>query len=351
MYALEQFPKSVKRFSDENCDQIQKLERFAERSEATTALEQVLKTVKRFLRGNMRKTQKLVPSHELGAWENALEGVAIPRHAGSLGLVAFFTATLFYGVAVGGHVPQVIKLTTSSFGFGVENIEINGQMMAQKTALKHVSEIDILETLALDGDTSMLGFDVSTAQEKLGSLPWVESVHVRKIYPDTVQINLVEREALALWQYQGQVSVIDRQGSVIVPYSADVDISLPLVVGRGGEREAADLLQVMEQFPQLKDRIRAYIRVADRRWDLLLENGIDIKLPEQNFSTRLAEMLEEEAQYGLLSRDVLSVDLRLDDRIILALSDNGVKQRMRRVEELEREAKARKAKAQKVGRV
>jgi len=315
------------------------------------ALEKFAVSAARFLRGKMRKAQRSVPSREASAWENVLEGVAIPRHAGSLGLAAFFAATLFYGVTVGGHVPQMIKLTTSSFGFGVENVEINSQTNGHLAALKHISEIDILETLGLDGDTSMLGFDVASAQEKLSLLPWVKTVQVRKIYPDTVQINLVEREALALWQYQGQLSVIDRQGSVIVPYSADSDISLPLVVGRGGEREAADLLQVMEQFPQFKERIRAYIRVADRRWDLLLENGIDIKLPEQNFAVRLAEMLEEEAQYGLLSRDVLSVDLRLDGRIILALSDNGVKQRMRRVEELEREARARKAKAQKVGRV
>jgi len=302
------------------------------------------------LRRKMRKTQDMEHSTVAGVLKNALEDVVVPCHAGSVGLVAFFAATLFYGVAVGGHMPQMVKLTTSSFGFGVENVEINSQANGHLAALKHISEIDILETLGLDGDTSMLGFDVASAQEKLSLLPWVKTVQVRKIYPDTVQINLVEREALALWQHQGKLSVIDRQGLVIVPYSADVGVSLPLVVGRGGEQAAENLLQVMEQFPQLGERVRAYIRVADRRWDLLLENGVDIKLPEHDFGTRLAQMLEEEAQYGLLSRDVLSVDLRLGDRIILALSDNGVKQRMRRVEELEREAKARK-KAQKAGRV
>jgi len=181
------------------------------------ALEQFRQKWRLVLRRKMRKTQDVKHSTGAGALENALEGVAVPRHAGSVGLVAFFAATLFYGVAVGGHMPQMVKLTTSSFGFGVENVEINSQTNGHLAALKHISEIDILETLGLDGDTSMLGFDVANAQEKLSSLPWVKTVQVRKIYPDTVQVNLVEREALALWQYQGKLSVIDRQGLVIVP--------------------------------------------------------------------------------------------------------------------------------------
>jgi len=257
----------------------------------------------------------------------------IPRHCGSFSLVALFGIILLHGVVAGGHGAQTLQMTSASFGFAVEHISING--------VRRLSEIDVLAALSLDEDSSLLDFDVLAAREALMQMPWVETAHVRKIYPDQLQINLVEYEPVALWQHQGELSIIDRQGRIIAPHDARAP-SLPLVVGRGGEREAAHLLQVMEQFPQLKERIRAYIRVADRRWDLLLDNGLDIKLPEHDFAARLTSLLDDPEYADLLSRDILGVDLRFEDRIVLALSDAAVGRHALQLKEQLRQARTRK---------
>ncbi|OWK23690.1 hypothetical protein AJ87_32430 [Rhizobium yanglingense] len=77
------------------------------------------------------------------------------------------------------------------------------------------SEIEIFELLGLDGTTSLVALDVDAARRKIVKLPWVESVEVRKIYPKTIEVKLKERQAYAIWQHGQELSLIERNGSVL----------------------------------------------------------------------------------------------------------------------------------------
>lgn len=265
----------------------------------------------------------------------AVGGTTVPRHIGSFAVVGLFTATAIFGITAGGHAPEVFKVTTSTFGFAVEKVNVVGN--------HQTSEIDVLGALGLDGDTSMVGFDVDEARKLLAQLPWIQSVTVQKVYPDRLNVTLVERKPIALWQHDGDIDVVDADGRVIVPFRPGLGRNLPLVVGRGAEVSASEFLAQMDRFPELKERIRAYIRIGDRRWDVLLDNGVRLKLPEVDVNRRLTEALDIDKREGLFSRDVLSIDLRLGDRVTVALSDDAMARRAKTVKELERQEKARKA--------
>ncbi|MHC5307027.1 cell division protein FtsQ/DivIB [Bartonella sp. LJL80] len=264
-----------------------------------------------------------------------LADVHIPRHLGSLAVVLFLGSSVAYGVSAGGHTDDVVKATTSTFGFAVEDVEIAGN--------DRMSELDVLSALGLDGETSMIGFDANAARSVLAELPWVQSVDVQKVYPDRVRVSLVERQPYAVWQHGDQMDIVDRDGRVIVPFRPGLVGDLPLVVGLGAEVKASGFVQDVSAFPQIKDHVRAYVRVGDRRWDILLDNGVRIKLPEVDAMKRLADAVKAESAQGLFSRDVLSVDLRLPDRMTVALSDEALERRNKVVKEEERRLKAQKA--------
>lgn len=264
-----------------------------------------------------------------------LSDVELPRHFGTFAVVAFLGASVLYGVSAGGHSDDVIKATTSTFGFAVEDVEIAGN--------NRMSELDVLSALGLDGETSMIGFDTTKAREVLAKLPWVQSVDVQKIYPDRVRVSLVERQPYAVWQHGDNLDIIDNAGRVIVPFKPGLAGDLPLVVGLGADKKASDFVHEIAQFPEIQERVRAYVRVGDRRWDVLLDNGVRIKLPETNAMARLADAVKADKEEGLFSRDILSVDLRLPDRITVALSDEAVERRNQVVKEEERRLKAQKA--------
>src|SRR5690606_16958854 len=110
--------------------------------------------------------------------------------------------------------------------------------------------------------------------------PWVEHATVRKIYPDTLEVRVDEREPFAIWQQGRVLSVIEKSGRIIAPYTGGRLAALPLIVGSGAPENAPVLLARIAQVPELAGRVKGYVRVGDRRWDLHLDNGVTVKLPE-----------------------------------------------------------------------
>ena len=109
-----------------------------------------------------------------------------------------------------------------------------------------------------------------------------------------------ERLAFALWQKDGRVSVIAADGTVLEPFVEDRYLGLPLVVGRGAERQAKDFLAIVDRYPDIRSLLQASILVAERRWDLRLSNGIDVRLPETDVEAALDRLVELDRDKKLL---------------------------------------------------
>lgn len=257
--------------------------------------------------------------------------INIPRHAGSIATVAFIGATGLYGMSLGGHSQDFAQASTTAIGFAIEDVKVSGN--------RETSEIDILERLGLDGTTSLVALDVKEARQKLTELPWVEDASVRKVYPGTIEIALKEREAFAIWQHGTDLSLIEKNGSVIAPLRDNKFSSLPLFVGRDAETAAASFADEFDSWPELKSRVKAYIRVAGRRWDLRLDNGIVVKLPEHNVPRAMDMLASLDASEQLLERDIAAVDLRLEDRTTVQLTEGALERRNKAVEQRAKDLK------------
>ncbi|MDO9414559.1 cell division protein FtsQ/DivIB [Pararhizobium sp.] len=245
--------------------------------------------------------------------------VHIARHTGTVSAIAFFAATGFYGMSLGGHSQDFAQTTTTAAGFAIEDVKVSGNV--------ETSEIDILQQLGLDGTTSLVALDVAAARKALAELPWVQDVAVRKIYPGTIEVQLTERKAFAIWQHGTEVSLIEKNGSVIAPLVDNKFSNLPLFVGRDAETAAADFDGQFSTWPEIKERVKAYIRVAGRRWDLRLDNGVVVKLPEYNVARAMQTLSVMQLEQNILERDIAAVDLRLADRTSVQLTQEAVARR------------------------
>jgi len=250
--------------------------------------------------------------------------IHIPAHTGTISTFAFFSVVGLYGMSLGGHANVVAQATTSAAGFAVEDVKVSGNMQT--------SEIEVFQLLGLDGATSLISLDVNAARKKLAELPWVEDVDVRKIYPKTIEVRLKERQAFGIWQHGSELSLIEKSGSVIAPLRDNKYAELPLFVGRDAETGAAGFVDELADWPEIRNRVRAYVRVAGRRWDLHLENGIVVKLPEENVPKALQLLARLDMEQKILSRDVAAVDLRLPDRTTVQLTEGAAERRQKAVE-------------------
>jgi cell division protein FtsQ len=245
---------------------------------------------------------------------------AAPRGSGVAASVLLLAGTLVYGVVAGQHVAEVVDwfknardTAGNAAGFRITAIALTGP--------KQVSREEILTTAGVTGRASLLFLDADAARARLLANPWIADASVLKLYPDRLQIAVTERKAFALWQKDGRLNVIAADGTVLEPFVPGRYTGLPLVVGRGAQRAASEFLAVMDRYPELRAMLRASILVAERRWDLRLANGIDVRLPETDVTEALDRLVQLDRDKKLLTRDITAVDLRLADRVTVRLSD------------------------------
>lgn len=260
----------------------------------------------------------------------------VPQHAGLKGLVVLFGGTAIAGILYGGHAEAVLSAVTASSGLGIDNVRISGQ--------SETSEVDVLNRLDLGPYPSLLTFDVDAARSRVESLPWVADATIRKLYPDTLEVAIGERTPFAIWQRGTTLSLVDHEGRLIADSVDDRYAQLPMVVGDGAGPRAAEFTQMMAGFPTINTRLKAGVLVAERRWNVVLGNGVEILLPEAQPAAALAQLVALDEAKGLLDRDIAAVDMRLADRIVVKLSERAALAREEMLKERDKLARKKGAK-------
>lgn len=273
------------------------------------------------------------PPNRLILWlENYL-----PNRTGFALTALMLLGSASLGIVKGGHVDELVTALSdtrnalaNSAGFRITTVAINGR--------KQLSQDEVLAIGGVNGRSSLLFLDAATVRDKLRTNPWIADATILKLYPGRLQIDIVERSAFALWQQDGRLSVIADDGAVLEPYMSRRFISLPLVVGKGAADRARDFLALLDRYPQVRSATKAAIFVGERRWNLRLKDGLDIRLPENDVGNALALLSKLDKDDRLFSRDIVGVDMRLPDRLTVQLSEDAAKAR----EELFKDKKTKK---------
>ncbi|WP_092185210.1 cell division protein FtsQ/DivIB [Bradyrhizobium sp. cf659] len=250
----------------------------------------------------------------------------LPRRVGISMTVLLLIGSCGFGIVKGGHLQDFVTAVNdarnamaNSAGFRITSVVINGR--------KQLTQDEILAIGGVSGRSSLLFLDADAVRDKLKANPWIADATVLKLYPGQLMIELTERKAFALWQEAGRLSVIADDGAVLEPYVSRRFLSLPLVVGKGADTQARDFLALLARYPQVNSITKAAIYVGERRWNLRLKDGLDIRLPEQDVGNALAMLSRLDKEDKLFSRDIVAVDMRLPDRLVVQLSEDAAKAR------------------------
>ena len=255
-----------------------------------------------------------------------LAEVYLPRGIGWGLAIGFLAITALYGSMIGGENQTALERASSVFGLKVEAVLITGQ--------KEVSEAEILSVLGIDDDSSLLTFDAYAARKKLESISWIERASVQKLYPNKLQVVVQEQKPFALWQRGNYVSLIAYDGTVLSDHINPEFADLPMVVGHGAQRKAAQLFELLAQYPSIARKTRAVVYVSERRWDLYLKNGVQAKLPEVDVEDALEKLLAFDEDGSLTRKDITVVDMRLADRTFVRMSENAAERRRQALRDL-----------------
>ena len=281
------------------------------------------------------------PAYRLARrWLTFLFDLPVPRGAGASAAALLLLASTCYGVVKGDHTQAIVAqiqdicdTAANSVGFRITEIALAGE--------HQVSREDILALAGVTGRSSLLFLDAGQTRIRLLTNPWIAEAAVLKLYPGRLRIAITERKAFALWQKEGRLYLIAADGTVLETYVPPRFAALPLVVGDGAEHGAKDFLHLLKAYPEIEKSVAAAVLVAERRWNLHLKSGVEVLLPERAPAQALATLVDLAQSKKLLSRDIVTVDLRLADRVTVRQSDAAAAARDEALKAAEKDKKAK----------
>ena len=194
--------------------------------------------------------------------------------------------------------------------FKLADVTVEGRDYVERDA--------ILAALSVKAGDSLLGIDLQGSRRRLEAIDWVANATVERRLPDTLYVTLKERRAVAIWQNGNEYTLIDKNGRTVrasrMPPGAE---SLLLLGGPGAPEHVGDLLLLLANEPAMAKQLRAAVWVGQRRWNLVLNNDVEIWLPEEDAVAALQRLVKLDGEYNLLSREFGVVDLRLADKLYL----------------------------------
>lgn len=272
-------------------------------------------TAKTPKRAAERRTDRKAPARRkpvARSTRRALKAAAVGLPAAALVGFAGWAWASGWAAQTGERLAAGAWQLTADAGFAVEEVLVTGRGSTHGD--------DILAALAVERGAPILAFDPDAARAAVEALPWVRSAVVARRLPDTIFVSIEEREPLALWQSGGQFRVIDDTGTVLTENGTAAFAHLPRVVGTDAPAHAPELLALLARVPTVGARVEAAVRVGGRRWDLRLDNGVTVRLPETGVDRALSRLASVEDEDGLIDRDIRSIDLRLADRLVIRTS-------------------------------
>lgn len=227
-------------------------------------------------------------------------------------IVSIVLKTNNYGDRFLSELPKYKVSISDEVGLVVDEVLVNGRQNTTKTSLLGALNVKLGEPI--------LGLDLDVIQSRVVALPWVKTAHIQRQLPDKVLINIQERKPTGRWQKNGRLTLIDEDGVTIRKLSGNLFQHLPIIIGNDAPAKVKQVLPILKKEPELFRRVKALTFVGSRRWNVRVDDKIDIKLPEKQIDKAWSHLATIEKGHKVLNRDVIAVDMRIIDQFIIKLT-------------------------------
>lgn len=186
-------------------------------------------------------------------------------------------------------------------GMEFKLMPVNNIVLA--TPLVYQDEVQLMSTVDVYKNSSLLWLDVSELASTVEALPWIRSAAVQKQWPASLKVTVTEHEPVAVWN---QSTVLNSDG---LPLERPVaQMSLAELSGPAGKPEMVmtQYLQFGQIFQEEGYRVTAVDLKARGAWTITLNLGVKIRLGEKDVlkrSRRVVKVLNS------LSADVEQIEL------------------------------------------
>ena len=198
-------------------------------------------------------------------------------------------------------------------GFTINNIQILG--------IKNIPKETIIKIVNNEKKSNILSVNLLNIYNNLRNNDWVEELHIERVLPNTIKINIKEKEAIGIWQYEMSNKLITKNGKIISTANINkFKIDLPIIHGNNANKNANSILKILETNKVLAKNIWSLDYVNNRRWNLHFKQGIIVLLPSKGVLKAWNEIIKLQKNYDVLNLGLTELDLRNPNKILGKIS-------------------------------
>lgn len=232
---------------------------------------------------------------------------------GLIGVFILGTFTVGHYSGINETVKNETATMVGNAGFQVEKVEVTG--------VNRIDELKVYEIALAQKDRSMLLVDIDQVREDLIANGWIKEARISRKLPDTLIVEIIEREPIAVWQRNGKLSLIDSTGFPLQDIQKEEIPDLPILVGKKANMRVQQLEKLLDVAPALRPMVTGATWIGNRRWNLEFESGETLALPEgeETAASALLNFARMDGVNRLLGRGVVHFDLRDSERAYLRM--------------------------------
>lgn len=237
-----------------------------------------------------------------------------------------FCLTLLAGIYLGdadrraalsGRIANVRAQVEQRPEFLVGLMAIDGASPALADAIRAVAAVPLPQ--------SSFQLDLDAIRARISTLDAVANAELSIKSGGVLQVTITERVPAVVWRTADALNLLDATGRRVAMVPARADrADLPLLAGDGADKVVPEAMQIIAAAGPLLPRMRGLVRMGARRWDLVLDRNQRILLPSDDPVRALERVIALDQADDLLARDILAIDLRLQDRPVLRLAPNAL---------------------------
>ena len=238
-----------------------------------------------------------------------------------VGFLAFVALAVAFTFSLNDRIGEVVDLARTQVNsvYNKPENQIKGLLVSASTGLLR-DQITALANYTFPSD--VLSLDLKDLRQRIESIPAVKSAEVAAELGGHLRISVVERHPAVIFRNSSGLQLLDETGSTVMDARdrlAHMDLSL--IAGNGAEKAVAEALEIFKAAAPIQSSVRGLGRVGERRWDLFLDGGRRVLLPQVEPVTAIERLLELDATTLLLQRQIAVIDLRDKQRTTIRLND------------------------------
>ena len=233
---------------------------------------------------------------------------------GSISAVYVFNEYKYLESQLRGKLIEISGNVSEAAGLVVREVIVEGRLKTRKSTL--------LKALNVSEGDNILAINMTEMRDRINELPWVKYARIERHLPNKISLTLVERTPMARWQTNRILKLIDDHGDVIPRVDLARFSNLPIIIGKNAPKIAGQILKTLSNEPHLFRRVKSLTLVSDRRWDVRLDNQINVHLPEKNPGRAWTHLATLEQGHNIFGDQVQGIDMRLENQLIIKIEKN-----------------------------